>query len=43
MLVSECEYDIVANHGHYDVYIEGEFFCSADTFTEAMREIETGG
>ena len=33
------EYDIVSNKGHYDVYIDGELYCSADTYTEAVREI----
>lgn len=25
---------------HYSVYINGEFFCSADTFYEAAKELE---
>ena len=32
-------YRIIENNGHYDVYIEGEFFCSADTMAEAVHEI----
>ena len=34
------EYDIVHKKDHYDVYINGKFYCSADTITEAAREIE---
>ena len=35
-------YRIVNNNGHYDVYIEGEFYCSADTMEEAVRELNGG-
>lgn len=34
------EYKIVPVHEHYNVYINGEFYCSADTWSEAVREIE---
>ena len=34
------DYRIIKNHGHYEVYIDGEFFCSADTEAEARREVE---
>ena len=27
-------------YGHYEVTINGQFFCSADTFLEAVREVE---
>ena len=30
---------IVNNNGHYEVYIDGKFYCSADTMAEVMREI----
>lgn len=30
---------IVLNYGHYDVYIDGKFYCSADTYDEAYDEI----
>ena len=30
---------ITNNHGHYDMYIDGKFLCSADTEAEAVREI----
>lgn len=26
--------------GHYEIYINGKFYCSADTHEEAAREIE---
>lgn len=26
--------------GHYEVYINGDFFCSADTYCEALKEVE---
>lgn len=33
-------YKIVPNHGHYEVYIDGKFYCSADTMNEAAKEVE---
>lgn len=33
-------FKIVAEHGHYTVYHNGEFYCSADTYREAREEIE---
>jgi hypothetical protein len=33
-------YKIVAVRGHYEVYINGKFYCSADTPEEAVRDIE---
>lgn len=30
---------IVSNRGHFEVYIDGEFYCSADTMAEAVHEI----
>lgn len=32
-------YKIVYHYGHCDVYIDGEFYCSADNEDEALREI----
>lgn len=32
-------YQIVQKNGHYEVYINGKFYCSADTFKEALDEI----
>ena len=34
------DYDIVPTFGHYEIYINGEFYCSTDTYYEAVREIE---
>ena len=34
--------EIIPINGHYEVYINGEFYCSADTYEEAEREIENG-
>lgn len=33
-------FEIRAVKGHYEVYHEGKFICSADTYPEAQREIE---
>ena len=33
-------YRIINNHGHYEVYIDGKFFCSADTEAEAENEVK---
>lgn len=35
-------YRIVNNNGHYDVYVDGEFYCSVDTMEEAVHEIRNG-
>lgn len=32
--------DIHKAHEHYEVYIQGKFYCSADTLEEAIEEIE---
>lgn len=37
------EIKIIPNNGHYDVYINGKFYCSADSVIEAAKEIEQGG
>ena len=34
------EIKIVHNNGHYEVYIDGKFYCSADKESEAESEIE---
>lgn len=31
--------EIVSTKGHYEVYQEGKFVCSADTYAEAISEI----
>lgn len=33
-------YKIVPVRDHYEVYINGQFYCSVDNVTEAEREIE---
>lgn len=33
-------YNIIHVNDHYEVYIDGKFYCSADTVTEAAKEIE---
>lgn len=33
------EYTIVPHGGHYDVFVNGYFYCSADTIQEAAEEI----
>lgn len=33
-------YKILPKHGHYEVHINGKFYCSADSFAEAMKEVE---
>ena len=37
----ENDFEIVHDHGHYTVYIEGKFFCTADKISEAVEEVET--
>lgn len=27
-------------YGHYEVYVNDEFYCSADSLMEAMQEVE---
>lgn len=36
----DVSYKIVNARGHYDAYVDGKFYCSADTFGEALEEIE---
>ena len=38
--VMNANYDIIHDRDHYVVYCDGKFFCSADTFHEAVKEIE---
>ena len=33
-------YKIIPTQGHYEVYINGHFYCSTDTWVEAVREID---
>lgn len=34
------EMQILRKFDHYEVYVGGEFLCSADTITEAAKELE---
>ena len=34
------QYKIIPVRGHYEVYHNGKFICSADSPTEAAKEIE---
>lgn len=36
------DYRIFEKYGHYEVYIDGKFYCSADTMEEAVHEIRNG-
>lgn len=31
---------IIPTRGHFEIYINGEFYCSADNMMEAVNEIE---
>lgn len=31
-------FNIIHKHGHVELYINGNFYCSADTFAEALKE-----
>lgn len=33
-------FEIIGVAGHYDVYIESEFYCSTDTYSEAVDEVD---
>lgn len=33
-------YKIVNVRGHYEIYINGKFYCSADNMKEATKELE---
>ena len=39
MFQRETEYEIIAIHGHFEVYLGQKFICSADTHAEAKSEI----
>lgn len=36
----EENYDITFACGHYEVYIDGKFYCSTDSAQEAVKEVE---
>ena len=31
--------DIVTENGHYVAYVNGEFYCSGDTYLEVIQEL----
>lgn len=35
--------DIKQEYGHYVVYVNGKFYCSADTYLEAVNELQADG
>lgn len=37
------EVKIVHEQNHYVAYVDGKFFCTADTYTEAAKEISQEG
>lgn len=36
----DCEFRIVPERGYCCVYINGDFYCTADNYLEAAHEIE---
>jgi hypothetical protein len=34
------EYDIKQVYDHYEIFINGCFYCSEDTYADAVREIK---
>ena len=35
------DYTIEQERGYFTVYVNGNFYCTADTWSEAEREVET--
>lgn len=35
--------EIIPTRGYYSVFVNGSFYCAADTYTEAERELENDG
>lgn len=33
-------YEVKQVHGHYEIYINGKFYCTADNMTEVEEELE---
>lgn len=38
--MDEFDVEIIHKDGHYEAYINGEFYCSADTPAEAAIEVD---
>lgn len=34
-------YEITRSKGHYEIFIDDRFYCTADTYPEAEREIQS--
>lgn len=32
--------NIIGEHGHYEIYVDGEFYCSCDNASEVVEEVE---
>lgn len=39
----DCNVSIQREGNHYAAYVNGEFYCSADTYFEAVQELVTDG
>lgn len=39
MPVDVCDIQIKQTLGHWTVYVNGEFFCTADSYLEAVKEV----
>lgn len=37
------EINIIPTKGDYSVFVNGSFYCTADTYAEAKRELENDG
>ena len=35
----EQDFEIISDRGHYVVLLNGKFYCSADTYGEALKEV----
>jgi uncharacterized protein YxjI len=35
------DYSIMSNNGHFEAYINGKFYCIADTYLMAAAKVET--
>lgn len=37
---NKMDYEIRPAYGHFEIFINGKFYCTVDNMTEAMEEIE---
>ena len=35
----EQDFEIISDRGHYTILLNGKFYCSADTYGEALKEV----